>query len=342
MKNKQNLKGLTLPQLEEFFLKIGEKRFRAEQVFLWIYNKKAKSFDEMTNLSKATREKLKELAYIENLEIAQVQVDSESNTHKFLFQLIDGKKIESVLLFGNKRKTVCISSQVGCAVDCGFCATAQMGLFRNLTVSEIIDQLLTIERDFEVKVTNIVFMGMGEPFHNYENVIESAKLMSDEKVTGISQRKITISTSGVLPKIRRFTDENHNFKLAISLNATDNETRTKLMPLNAKWPIEALLEESKFYSEKNRNKITLEYVLLEGINDSIEDAKRFSKWCAEYNCKANVIPYNPTNSDYKRPSKEKIERFMAALGDKYASVTLRDTGGKGIKAACGQLAVEQD
>lgn len=342
MENKQNLKGLTLSQLEEFFLKIGEKRFRAEQVFLWIYNKKAKSFDEMTNLSKPTRERLKELAYIENLELAQVQVDPESNTHKFLFQLNDGKKIESVLLFDDKRKTVCISSQVGCAVDCKFCATAQMGLFRNLTVSEIIDQLLTIERDFDVEVTNIVFMGMGEPFHNYENVIEAAKLMSDNNSTSISQRKITISTSGVLPKIRRFTDENHNFKLAISLNATDNETRTKLMPLNEKWPIESLLEEAKFYSENNRNKVTLEYVLLEGINDTIEDAKRLSKWCSEYNCKANVIPYNPTNTDYKRPPKEKIEKFMAELGNAYASVTLRNTGGKGIKAACGQLAVEQD
>ncbi len=330
MENKQNLKGLTLSQLEEFFLKIGEKRFRAEQVFLWIYQKKAKSFDEMTNLSKITREKLKDLACIENLKLAQVQVDPESNTHKFLFQLNDGKKIESVLLFDHKRKTVCISSQVGCAVDCKFCATAQMGLFRNLTVSEIIDQLLTIERDFKVEVTNIVFMGMGEPFHNYENVIESAKLMSEEKATGISQRKITISTSGVLPKVRRFTDENHNFRLAISLNATDNETRTKLMPLNAKWPIEALLEEAKFY------------VLLEGINDTVADAKRLSKWCSDYHCKVNVIPYNPTNTDYRRPSEEKIEKFMAALGQTYASVTLRNTGGKGIKAACGQLAVEQD
>lgn len=342
MENKQNLKGLTLSQLEEFFLKIYEKRFRAEQVFLWIYQKKAKSFDEMTNLSKATRVKLNELAYIENLELTQVQVDPESNTHKFLFQLNDRKKIESVLLFDQKRKTVCISSQVGCAVDCKFCATAQMGLFRNLTVSEIIDQLLIIQRDFKAEVTNIVFMGMGEPFHNYENVIESAKLMSDPKAIGISQRKITISTSGVLPKIRRFTDENHNFKLAISLNATENQTRTKLMPLNAKWPIEALLEEAKFYSQNNRNKITLEYVLLEGINDSVADAKRLSKWCSDYNCKANVIPYNPTNTVFKRPSDENIEKFMVALGQNYASVTLRNTGGKGINAACGQLAVEQN
>ncbi|MCC7430017.1 23S rRNA (adenine(2503)-C(2))-methyltransferase RlmN [bacterium] len=335
---KTNLKGLNLTQLENFFEKIGEKKFRATQMFLWIYNKKAKSFDEMTNLSKKTKTKLDEFAFIENIELVEVKIDEISKTHKFLFRLADGRKIESVLLYDGKRKTICVSSQVGCAVDCKFCATGKMGLLRNLTLSEILDQIIVISRDFETEITNIVFMGMGEPFHNYNNVIESAKILCDPQAFSISQRKITISTSGVLPKIQKFIEEEHNFKLAISLNATDNLTRTALMPLNEKWQIETIFAEIQKYNKTNRNRVTLEYVLLAGINDTDEDAKKLAKWIKDYNCKINVIPYNPTNTDFERPTKERIEKFMAVLGKATPSATLRNTGGRQIQAACGQLA----
>lgn len=323
--------------MEDWFQSLGHKAFRGRQVYKWIWEKGVQSFSEMTNLSKDLIQKLESTSQLELTSVHQVQTSKTQGTSKFLIRMSDGRFVETVLIPEARRVTVCLSSQVGCALDCDFCATGKMGLKRNLTSGEIADQLLHVRRFSERPITNIVFMGMGEPFHNYDQVIKAANILNSDTGFSHGARKITISTSGMVPQIRRFADEGHRYKLAISLNASEDESRTKLMPINKKWDIAELVKACKYYTESSRNMITFEYVLMQGVNDSIGDAKRLVKIANQVFCKVNVIPYNEVAEGYLRPSKKRIETFLEVLEGARFGVTVRWSQGDDIDAACGQL-----
>lgn len=335
----KNIKGLTLPELESWITEFGEKPYRARQIFKWLYDAGASSFEEMTNLSKELRRRLAESVSIEGLQLVTQQKSQKDQSIKFLFKLPDGNKIESVLMFEDKRATLCISTQVGCAIDCKFCATGMMGLTRNLTAGEIVDQVLQVQKLADVSVTNIVCMGMGEPFHNYDRLMQACAILSDEQGQNIGSRRIVVSTSGLVPKIYQFADEHHRYRLAISLNATDDETRSRIMPLNKKWPLADLLKAARYYTQKSEQRVTFEYALMAGVNDTPADAERLRKLVSGMRCKINLIPYNPTRGDYLRPSEKRILRFYEALSEMREPVTIRWSKGEDIEAACGQLAV---
>ncbi len=338
--SKINLKGMTVQEIQNALDSLGIEPYRARQIFQWIYRKNATSFAQMTNLSKSLRQALSEKADILVLRPLSVRRSSESGTIKFLFALPDGNAVESVYIPDQKRRTVCVSTQVGCALKCRFCQTGKMGLTRNLTSGEIVDQVLAIEREVGVRVTNVVMMGMGEPFHNYENALRAAELMADPEGLAIGQRRITISTSGLVPQIERFTRENRRFKLAVSLNATTNATRSALMPINRKFPLESLLQALRDYSRHSRNRVTFEYVLIADQNDSPKDARRLRQLLKGIHCKINLIPYNPTGPGFQPPSEERLEAFIQELLDFPAPVTVRRSRGTDIDAACGQLFVK--
>ncbi len=331
---------MTVQEIQNALDSLGIEPYRARQIFQWIYRKNATSFAQMTNLSKSLRQALSEKADILVLRPLSVRRSSESGTIKFLFALPDGNAVESVYIPDQKRRTVCVSTQVGCALKCRFCQTGKMGLTRNLTSGEIVDQVLAIEREVGVRVTNVVMMGMGEPFHNYENALRAAELMADPEGLAIGQRRITISTSGLVPQIERFTRENRRFKLAVSLNATTNATRSALMPINRKFPLESLLQALRDYSRHSRNRVTFEYVLIADQNDSPKDARRLRQLLKGIHCKINLIPYNPTGPGFQPPSEERLEAFIQELLDFPAPVTVRRSRGTDIDAACGQLFVK--
>lgn len=331
---------MTVQEIQNALDSLGIEPYRARQIFQWIYRKNATSFAQMTNLSKSLRQALSEKADILVLRPLSVRRSSESGTIKFLFALPDGNAVESVYIPDQKRRTVCVSTQVGCALKCRFCQTGKMGLTRNLTSGEIVDQVLAIEREVGVRVTNVVMMGMGEPFHNYENALRAAELMADPEGLAIGQRRITISTSGLVPQIERFTRENRRFKLAVSLNATTNATRSALMPINRKFPLESLLQALRDYSRHSHNRVTFEYVLIADQNDSPKDARRLRQLLKGIHCKINLIPYNPTGPGFQPPSEERLEAFIQELLDFPAPVTVRRSRGTDIDAACGQLFVK--
>jgi len=339
--SKVNLTGMNLAELEAFVGSLGERRFRARQLFSWIYGKGTRSFDEMTDLSKGLRARLKDIAVIGGLAVTTTERSREDGTTKFLFELEDGERIEAVWIPEEGRRTVCISTQVGCPVDCGFCATGMMGFRRQLTAGEIIDQLLAVRRTMGEPITNVVVMGMGEPFLNYDQVIKACTLATDPNALNIGHRKIVISTSGFVPAIRRFADEGQKFKLAISLNATTDEDRRRLMPAVAKkYPLSELFSAAQYYVRRSRRRVTFEYVLLEGINDRAEDARRLHQFLQRLPCKLNLIPYNPTRGHFQRPSEERILAFYRLLEGLPAVVSIRWSKGSDIDAACGQLYVE--
>lgn len=323
--------------MEKWVTSLGEPAFRGRQLFQWIWEKGARDFSEMTNLPKPLISQLEKTCELNLTTIHQIQKSELQGTSKFLIRLGDGKFVETVLIPEEKRVTVCLSSQVGCALDCDFCATGKMGLLRNLTSGEIADQLLHVRQVSERPITNIVFMGMGEPFHNYEQVIRAANMLNDDLGFSHGARKITISTSGLVPQIRRFADEGHRFKLAVSLNASDNDTRSSIMPVNKRWDISDLVKACQYYTKASKNMITFEYVLLDNINDSIQDAKRLQMIANQVFCKVNVIPYNEVAEGYARPSKKRISRFVEALEGSQFPVTIRWSQGDDIDAACGQL-----
>ncbi|MFQ5706214.1 MAG: 23S rRNA (adenine(2503)-C(2))-methyltransferase RlmN [bacterium] len=336
-----NLKDCDLDKLRLFVESIGEKPYRAQQLFKWLYGKGVFSFDEMSDLSKALREKLRSSASIRPLKLISLHKSKQDDSKKFLFELADGNRIETVLMFDDRRTTLCVSTQVGCAIDCKFCATALMGLQRHLSSGEIVDQFLSVQKAAEVRISNVVFMGMGEPFHNYENVIKASRILSDACGPNLARRHLVISTSGVVPKIMRFADEGHGYRLAISLNATTNEVRSRLMPLNKKWPIGELLNAARYYIQKTKQQVTFEYVLMAGINDSLEDAHRLKTLLSDIFCKVNLIPYNATVKNFRRPGQNNIEQFFAAMSSLKAPVTIRWSKGEDIAAACGQLATSE-
>jgi len=337
---KKNLIGISRPELSDFLDTIGEKNFRASQIWSWIYKKKAKNFNEMTNLSKGLRSKLKKISYLGSLTCINKKISPQSGTIKYLWELEDGNRIESVFIPEGKRKTICLSSQVGCSLGCKFCATAQLGFIRNLDSFEIVSQVLDIIHDLHTDPTNLVVMGMGEPFLNYENLIKALNILHDPDGCNLSHRRITISTAGLVPQIYRYTKEKHPYKLAISLNAADNEIRSEIMPINRKYPLSSLMEAAKHYTEISGKRITFEYVLLRNINDSPESAKRIMKLLHGIKCKLNLIAYNNTKGDFSPPSEKKVQKFLEILRKFPAPVMVRNSKGDDIQGACGQLAGE--
>ncbi len=334
---KINITGMSLEEMEQLMRSIGQPKFRANQLFTWLYKKRIDSIDEITVFSKAFREQIKKTVEMGYLEIADRQTSSDGETNKFLFRLRDGFYVESVFMVDGKRRTICLSSQVGCALGCDFCATGAMGFQRNLSVGEIVDQLLIILKTMGTDATNLVFMGMGEPFLNYDNVIQACRVISHGDGIAIGKRKITISTVGIIPKIKQFTDEGHGFKLAISLNTPNDKKRSQLMPINKKYPFQELLNAAKYYASKSRHLFTFEYLMIDGFNDSIEDARELKKHLRNLRCKINIIPYNAIDERYQPPSEEKINDFIAELLELKIIVSVRRSKGSDIDAACGQL-----
>jgi len=344
---KTNLMGLSEERLVEFFESIGEKRFRATQVLKWIHQMGVLSFADMSNISKPLREKLQRLAEIRVPEVIK-QLDSVDGTRKFLITVSGGSAIETVFIPDGERGTLCVSSQVGCSLDCSFCATGKQGFNRDLSAAEIIGQVWIAAKSFGQfgpkgprKITNVVMMGMGEPLLNFDNVVDSMNLMMHDNCYGISKRRVTLSTSGVVPaldKLRGRTDA----CLAISLHAPNDELRNQLVPINKKYPIAMLLESAKKYMESLpdvRRKITIEYTLISEVNDRQEHAHELAELLRDVPVKINLIPFNPFDLvDYKRVSNNALHRFRNILIEAGYTTTVRTTRGEDIDAACGQLA----
>jgi len=338
---KTQLKDLTLKELEALAEKHGEKKFRGRQLFTWMYKNGAQKYDDMQNVPLKFRKVLQETATIQPLTIDAIQGSPEKGTEKFLFRLHDGLQIESVLMYNDDRRTLCISSQVGCAVDCKFCATGAMGIKRNLTQGEIIEQVIQVQRHSDVKVTNVVAMGMGEPFLNYDALMDALEIVTSENGMGIGRKHIVVSTSGILPGIKKFITQKRPYKLAISLNATTDESRTTLMPLNKKWPIRDLMQAATEYTRTTSERITFEYVLLAGVNDTSADAWRLCTLVKGIRCKVNLIPYNTTARDFKKPTEDAVLDFYKWMKPADVPVTIRWSKGADIDAGCGQLLVTQ-
>ncbi|MCT8124590.1 bifunctional tRNA (adenosine(37)-C2)-methyltransferase TrmG/ribosomal RNA large subunit methyltransferase RlmN [Alishewanella sp. BS5-314] len=340
-----NLLDLTRSQMQEFFVSLGEKPFRADQVMKWIYHYCVNDFDKMTNINKKLRELLKARCVIKAPVVATRQ-DSADGTIKFVMALEGGQEVETVWIPEKDRRTLCVSSQVGCALDCSFCSTAQQGFNRNLSVSEIIGQVWRVSQIIgsfgdtgEKPVTNVVMMGMGEPLLNLNNVVPAMELMMEDFGFGLSKRRVTLSTSGVVPALDLLR-EKIDVALAISLHAPNNALRDELVPVNKKYPMEEFLAASRRYIEhsKANDKVTVEYVMLEGINDSTDQAHELAKALKDTPSKINLIPFNPyPGSPYKRSSNSRIDRFNKVLQDHGFTVMVRKTRGDDIDAACGQL-----
>lgn len=337
---KINLKGLELHELEKLVQQWGQERFRARQLMLWLYHKRATNFDEMTDIAKSFRADLMEKAYISQLKLITKTKSAIDDTVKYLFELQDGNRIESVLMYDQNRVTVCVSTQVGCAQGCVFCATGMMGFARNLTSAEIIDQLMGIEADLGggKKATNVVFMGMGEPLANYKQTMKALRLMTDPEGLMVAARKITVSTLGLAPKIKAFANDGLKVGLAVSLNATTNEVRNRLMPVNKRYPIEEVLPAAKEWALKIGRRVTIEYVLIRGVNDSPDDAHRLCQILHDVPSKLNLIPFNEIEgSSFQRPEPERVEEFREIAASRYYVVPVRLSRGRDIVAACGQL-----
>lgn len=331
------LSGLSLTEIEKLLEELKASKFRAKQVLNWVYLKSVSSIDEMTDLSLKFREDLKQIASVTETKIKRKQV-SKDGTIKYLVEYPDGQCVETVLMrFDNRANlTACVSSQVGCAVNCSFCATGKGGFVRNLTASEIVEQVLTIQRDTGLKVTNVVFMGQGEPLLNLENVLNAIELLN--KNCQIGSRRITVSTSGIAPKIPEFAKANNQSTLAWSLHAPTNEIRNKIMPINKKYPLEEMQKALKQYFEIAGRRVTIEYLLIKDLTDTMECAKKLVELSNSMKCNINLIPYNPViENDYKKPSNNSIMKFKYILEHSGKKVTVRLERGADIDAACGQL-----
>lgn len=343
--DKLNLLGLTQSQLENFFESIGEKRFRAGQLMKWIHHFGIDNFDHITNFGKALKEKLKKQAEIRGPEIITQHI-SKDGTRKWALRVDSGNLIETVYIPQNGRGTLCVSSQSGCALDCSFCSTGKQGFHSNLTAAEIIGQVWIANKSFgtipgkiDRAITNVVLMGMGEPLLNFDNVVAAMQIMMDDLGYGISKRKVTLSTSGVVPMLAELA-KHVDVSLAISLHAPNNELRNQLVPINKKYPLEELLEAGLNYISRLGEKrvLTIEYTLLKGINDQVEHANQLILLLKNIPCKINLIPFNPfPHSGYERPTNNAVRRFQDMLYNAGFNVTVRTTRGDDIDAACGQL-----
>ncbi len=352
--SKTDVKSLTKTELFEFCDKLGLPRYRTDQIFQWLYQKGAASFDEMTNLSKDLRSKLSEATYISRIELAEQQ-KSKDGTIKFLFRLSDKDKdykIEAVLIpdffpdGAANRLTVCVSSQVGCVFGCAFCATGKMGFFRNLSHGEVVDQVQYINevslKEYDKKITNIVYMGMGEPLHNYKTVVNSAAIIADPLGIGLSPKRITVSTVGLTKQIKKLADDEESFNLAISLHAPSDEKRDKIMPINSSMNLESLEQAVRHYYRKTKRQLTYEYLLFDNFNDSKEDARNLAnivKWAPS---KVNIIMYNNVAGvELHRAREERLDTFIKELSKNEVRATVRRSRGDDIDAGCGQLAIRE-
>ena len=334
---KKNFTNMTLKELEIFFENIGEKKFRAKQVFKWIHTG-VRSFEEMTDLSKQLREKLEEVAEVGCLKMSIIQTSEVDHTKKFLFELADGNSIETVFMkykFGN---SICVSSQAGCRMGCAFCASGIGGLKRNLTGGEMLDQILLVEKNVEEKISNVVVMGTGEPFDNYHNLSQFIELINAKDGLNIGMRNITVSTCGIVPMIGQFGRDFPQVNLAISLHAPNDEIRKKIMPVNSSYPMDTLLNACKIHVEKTGRRITFEYALIKGINDSLNNADMLSDRLRGTLCHVNLITLNKVNeSGFLGSDRESAERFKKQLEKRGIPTTIRRELGTEISAACGQL-----
>ena len=318
--------------------------FHGEQIYRWMYNKNSTNTKDMKNIPKNLSSNIDKECIINTLGIKRKAISKIDKTTKYLLETIDNNYIESVSMIDDKRHTVCLSSQIGCNVDCDFCATGKMGIIRNLKVGEIIDQLIIIQNNSNIPITNIVFMGMGEPFLNYSNVIKACKIFCDTKAFNFSYKRITISTSGILPKIKKYINEKEKYKLAISLNASNNEIRDKIIPINKKWNIEMILNSLKNYRYAKHTPIMFEYIMLKGLNDSEKHANELANLLNNSEYKINLIPFNIVGDKYSRSTKEQISLFANILNNKAPKlrVLVRWSKGEDIDAACGQLATNNE
>lgn len=346
--SKIDLKGMTPDRLKEYFLSIGEQRFRGEQVFNWIHNHLVTNFEEMRNLSKEFRVKLAGLCHLDVLQLITSQASSKTQTIKYLFKTNDGKNIESVLIPDRTRNTLCISTQVGCPLDCKFCATGLMGYKRNLTTSEIVEQYLSAARQIgKEHITNIVYMGMGEPLLNFERTVESLRIFTHEKNTGISRNRITVSTAGIPHKIKELADSGLRVKLALSLHSCFENIRSSIMPVNEKYSLKQNIDACRYYTSQTNTRMTFEYTMIKGMNDRDDDVKALTKLCRQLPSKINVIPFNSIkhmkpggiSAELESSYPKRISQFVDMLRNNNITVMIRDTQGDDIAAACGQLAV---
>jgi 23S rRNA (adenine2503-C2)-methyltransferase len=341
---KIDLKNLSPSELESIISSFGKERYRSIQILRWLYQRGVHSIDEMTNLSKKFRERLNQISRISTLQPVRIE-EAVDGTKKFLLQLEDGNRIESVLIPDKSRLTLCVSTQVGCGLGCRFCLTGKIGLKRDLSVSEIVNQILAAKKTLGGKssITNIVLMGMGEPLANYSNTLKTIELMAHPDGFRFSSRRITLSTAGLLPGLERLLKEKIQFRLAISLNASDEETRSRLMPVNRRYPMKKVLEVLRSMPLKRRARITFEYVMVDGVNDSPRDAKRLIQLLKGIPSKINLIPLNETPEiPFKRPSEERVRQFQEILMKAGLTAIVRASKGADISAACGQLQGRKD
>ena len=326
----------TKEELENYFLEHNEKKFKATQVYKWLYEKKVKSYDEMTDIKKDTLDMLKNSFSIERVKLVKVEKDKDVN--KYLFQLNDLEYIEAVVMMHDYGNSICVSSQVGCNMGCKFCESGRRKKVRNLTVGEMVTQVLEVEEELGKRISHVVVMGIGEPFDNYSNVIKFVKIINDPKGLAIGSRHITISTSGIIPKIEEFSNLDLQVNLAISLHAPNDKLRSSIMPINKVYPLNDLISSVKNYVDKTNRRVTFEYVMLKGINDTLECALELSKLLKGINCYVNLIPYNETeNISYERSNMFQIMKFYDILKEANINVTIRKEFGSKISAACGQL-----
>lgn len=330
----------TKEELENYFKEIGESKFRADQVFDWLYIKRIKAFDEMTNLKKDLIKYLKEHLSTDRLKLVTVQKDVD--VRKYLFELYDGNKIEAVLMNHDYGNSLCVSTQVGCNMGCRFCESGRLKKLRNLNAFELVLQILAVEEDVGERISHVVLMGIGEPFDNYDNVMRFINIINDPKGINIGIRHITVSTCGLVPKIREFTNEKTGVNLAISLHAPNDEIRNKIMPINKAYKVNDIIDAVKDYIKVTNRRVTFEYILLKGVNDTPKCAKELASLLKGLNCYVNLIPYNETSHiEYKTSDKVTINRFYDILKESNINVTIRREFGSKVSAACGQLRSEQ-
>lgn len=341
MKKPQNIYDLDKSELKQLLVELGQPSYRASQVWHWIYDQNASDFNIMTNLPKELRQELSDYLLLSPWDPEAEQYSKDGQTKKVLFKLADDIFIETVLMRYQKRKTLCISTQAGCAMGCVFCATGQMGFFRNLTVGEIVQQVMFFARELAIqgeRVTNIVMMGMGEPLHNYENTLSALDILTDEEGFNLSARKITISTVGLVPAIRRYAEEGRQTPLAVSLHAATDKDRNELIPISRRWSLAELIDACHYYVTKTGRRITFEWALIEGENDSQNQARLLGQLVKGLLCHVNLIPLNPTAGYGGRPtSRERVEAFQKELSRHGVSSTVRLRRGIDIQAGCGQL-----
>ena len=336
----KNIYGITFEELENYFIEKNDKKFKATQVFDWVYKKRINNFEDMRNVSKETIKTMKDDFYFGKLEIIDKKEDVD--VAKYLFRLKDNEKVEAVLMYHDYGNSICISTQVGCNMGCKFCESGRLKKVRNLEVHEMVSQILMVEEETNKRISHIVLMGIGEPFDNYDNVIKFIDIVNSDKGIAIGSRHITVSTCGIVPKIKEFINYDKQVNLAISLHEPNNEIRNKIMNINKAYPIEEVISVIRDYITKTNRRVTFEYIMLKGVNDSESCALELSRLLKGLNCYVNLIPYNETSHiEYKKSNQESIMKFYDVLKKNNINVTIRKEFGKGIDAACGQLRAKE-